>query len=210
MALPNQLLLLLLAFLVSLSLFSTNHSSPAAAEASVSAGTTNADFIKASCESTTYPHLCYTSLSSHASEIGADPEILAQTALTVAVQSANSTAAALSRMAARSFNFTHREAGAMRDCLEELRDSVAQIRNSMKEMKQLGGHLSGPEFAMKMSDVETWVSAALTDEDTCSDGFAGKALDGNLKTAVRQLIRKVARLTSNALALINSFAAHHQ
>nr|GMC62003.1 21 kDa protein-like [Ipomoea batatas] len=197
MALNNNQFLV--AFLVSVfaSALSVN---PAAARA-VAVGTTNTEFIKTSCQATTYPNLCYKSLSSHASEIGADPELLAKTALTVTLQTTKSACAKLAKLAAETYNLTRREVGAMRDCIEELHDSVDRIRRSMEEMKEL----SGPDFDMKMSDIETWV----TDDDTCSEGFAGKSVDGKLKAAVRAQIRKVAHLTSNALALINSFAALH-
>lgn len=95
---------------------------------------------------------------------------------------------------------TPREIGAMRDCIEELSDSVDQLRNSMAEMAQL----RGSNFALTMNDIQTWVSAALTDDDTCMDGFAGKVMNGNSKIAVRERIVNVAHMTSNALALINS------
>jgi hypothetical protein len=46
----------------------------------------------------------------------------------------------------------------------------------------------------------------MTDESTCSDGFAGNAMNGNLKRAVRGRIMNIAQLTSNALALVNNYA----
>lgn len=58
--------------------------------------------------------------------------------------------------------------------------------------------------------METWVSAALTDETTCMDGFAGKGMDGKIKESVRAQVVAVARVTSNALALVNNFAAKHK
>jgi len=64
---------------------------------------------------------------------------------------------------------------------------------------------------MTMSDVQTWVSAALTDESTCMDGFeeSEMSIDGtNTKSRVRGLVVQVAQLTSNALALINQLANH--
>jgi len=60
-----------------------------------------------------------------------------------------------------------------------------------------------------MSNVETWVSSALTDESTCGDGFAGKALDGRIKASIRARMVSVAQVTSNALSLINQYAANH-
>ncbi|CAI0547280.1 unnamed protein product [Linum tenue] len=65
-------------------------------------------------------------------------------------------------------------------------------------------------FGMMISDVQTWVSAALTDESTCTDGFAGKAMAaGEMRTVVGGKIETIAHLTSNALALINAYATLH-
>ncbi|CAF2380530.1 unnamed protein product [Brassica napus] len=36
----------------------------------------------------------------------------------------------------------------------------------------------------KMSNVQTWVSAALTDETTCLDGFSGRAMEGKVKKLI--------------------------
>ncbi|RVX15629.1 21 kDa protein [Vitis vinifera] len=57
-----------------------------------------------------------------------------------------------------------------------------------------------------MSDIQTWVSAALTNDDTCMDSFSGNAMNGNVKTTVRGYILHVAQMTSVALALINNYA----
>lgn len=98
-----------------------------------------------------------------------------------------------------------RVAAAMADCLEEMADSVFEIRNSLAEIDHI--IRDDPDFALAISDIQTWVSAALTDEDTCMDGFEGKAMNGYVKTRVRRHIIKVAHYTSNALALINRFAS---
>ncbi|KAH0686238.1 hypothetical protein KY285_016795 [Solanum tuberosum] len=90
-------------------------------------------------------------------------------------------------------------------CVEELSDTVSELRISLGEMKQLRGR----DFDMKMSDIQTWVSAALTNEDTCTEGFSGKAMNGKVKTVVRGKIVEVAHMTSNALALINALDALH-
>lgn len=94
----------------------------------------------------------------------------------------------------------------MRDCLEVLGDTVEELQKSIKEMGETKNKKS---FGFMMNDIQTWVSAALTDENTCMDGFGGKAMDGKLKTIVRGKIVNVCHLTSNALALINSYASIH-
>lgn len=98
-----------------------------------------------------------------------------------------------------------REVGAMRDCVEELSDAVDELQRSMAEMS----NFKSADFQLMISDVQTWVSAALTDETTCTDGFGGNGMSGNLKTVVRGRIVNIAQLTSNALALINRYASVH-
>ncbi|KAH6761220.1 Plant invertase/pectin methylesterase inhibitor superfamily protein [Perilla frutescens var. frutescens] len=171
-------------------------------EARAVGGSKSTEFIRTSCSTTTYPTLCYSSLSSHASAIQQNPKLLANAALTVSLDTAVSTSADMVKLSHRA-GMTPREVGAMRDCVEELSDTVDQLRKSMAEMKQM----KGSNFAMMINDVQTWVSAALTDEDTCMDGFAGKYMNGGVKTAVRAQIVNVAHMTSNALALINNYAS---
>ncbi|TMW87982.1 hypothetical protein EJD97_019184 [Solanum chilense] len=167
-------------------------------------GHTNTEFIRTSCKSTTYPNLCYRSLSSRSSAIGVSPQLLAHESLSVSLETAQSTSAMMLKLA-HSQGMTPREVGAMQDCVEELSDTVSELRKSLGEMKQLRGR----DFDMKMSDIQTWVSAALTNEDTCTEGFAGKAMNGKVKTAIRGKIVEVAHMTSNALALINTLDALH-
>lgn len=99
----------------------------------------------------------------------------------------------------------HREAAAISDCVEQMSDSVDELRNSLSEKSQLSGY----KFQLIMNDIQTWVSAALTNEDTCMDGFDGKAMNGHTKNIVRGRILNIVHMTSNALALINKYASNH-
>lgn len=165
------------------------------------------NFIEASCSATRYPVLCVQSLSSYASTIQQSPRQLAQTALTVSITKAQSTCTFVSRMA-KAKGIRRREYGAVKDCLYEMDDSVERLSRSVRELKRMGG-AHGEEFKWHVSNVETWVSAALTDETTCMDGFSGRALDGKVKTAIRARVFRVAQVTSNALALVNQYASTH-
>ncbi|XP_059629416.1 21 kDa protein-like [Cornus florida] len=168
------------------------------------AGKSSTEFIRKSCRVTIYPKLCFTSLSGYASAIQTSPKYLAYTALSVTLDAANYTSSVMKNLS-RSHGMKPREVAAMGDCVELLSASVDQLRESLGEMNQI----KEPNFEQMMSDIKTWVSAALTDDDTCMDGFAEKAMDGNLKTVVRGRVLKIAQLTSNALALINTYASLH-
>jgi pectinesterase inhibitor-like protein len=93
-----------------------------------------------------------------------------------------------------------READAIKECVETMKDSVDELQKSMLAMSDL----EGPDFDMEMSNIQTWVSAALTDEDTCMDDSEENSIDGKVKDTIRSYIVTVAQLTSIALALINS------
>ncbi|CAK7355790.1 unnamed protein product [Dovyalis caffra] len=182
---------------------STPINSSCSATRPLPARNTNIEYIKTSCYNTTiYPKLCYHTLAIYASKIKTNPKTLANTALNVSLINTDSTSRLMKRVS-KIPGLEPRVVAAMLDCVEEVGDSVYELQRSMEEM----GHAGGSNFTMVMSDVETWVSAALTDDDTCLDGFAEEAMNKKVKAIVKRHIQRIARLTSNALALVNRFAS---
>ena len=165
-------------------------------------GPVSMQFIRTSCSKTTYPALCFNSLSSYASAIQTSPIQLAHTALSITLDSARSTSTTMKTMS-KSGVMSPQVAEAMSDCMDNVRDSVSELKQSMEAM----GHLGGKDLGFQLNSIQTWASAALTDDNTCMDGFSGKAMNGEVKTAVRNHMVNVAQLTSNALVFINSLAA---
>ncbi|PKA46495.1 21 kDa protein [Apostasia shenzhenica] len=195
---PTKLSLSLFLLLCFLPLFSGAgfHPSPVA-----SAGDR---FIQEKCNTTEFPHLCVASLSTFAPAIGDSMTMMAHAALNVSLKSARSTSAMIAGLSASSGDrMSPRVAGAVRDCVENLADSVDSLRLSLMEM----GSLQGRSIWMKIDDIQTWVSAALTEENTCVEGFDDDGVDGSpVKAAVSAQVLSVAQLTSNALALINDLS----
>lgn len=72
------------------------------------------------------------------------------------------------------------------------------------------GRATGQDFTCHMSNAETWISTALTDDTTCMDGFSIRATDGKIKELVRAQITSVAHYTSNALALLQSVSTKYK
>ncbi|URD81976.1 21 kDa protein [Musa troglodytarum] len=132
------------------------------------------DYIRSSCRATQYPHLCERCLSAYAPPVRRSPRGVAAAALA---------------------------SGAVQDCMETMRDSVDRLRRSVQEMKRMGRARS-PRFAWHLSNVQTWVSAALTDEGTCLDSLSQNAGPA-VRAAIRKRVVEVAHVTSNALALVN-------
>ncbi|KFK32788.1 hypothetical protein AALP_AA6G288400 [Arabis alpina] len=168
------------------------------------------NFIVSSCRTTRYTTLCIKCLAPFAGKIRHNENRLAQTALAVTLFRVQSTTVYVAKLT-RVSGIKRREYLAVKDCIENLGDGLEMLAQSMRELKQVGRSRRGQdEFLWRLSNVETWVSAALTDETTCLDGFDGKAMDGEVKSAIRRRVVHVARVTSNALALVNRFAARHK
>ncbi|XP_072975105.1 pectinesterase inhibitor 9-like [Typha angustifolia] len=58
---------------------------------------------------------------------------------------------------------------AVADCEDCFEEAVGELRDSVEELTRL----EEETFGWQMSNVETWVSAALTNQVTCLDGLEG-------------------------------------
>ncbi|KAG6590055.1 Pectinesterase inhibitor 3, partial [Cucurbita argyrosperma subsp. argyrosperma] len=180
---------LLLVLLLSLSLSAAAHDGPPPSQ----------DLIHSSCLQASYPSLCIRTLSSYSGAVNT-PQDLAQATLSVSLSLARDLSRYLSNSSANLRQASKRQRAAVDDCVEQIGDSVEELSNTLGLLRHLpyGDRRS---FRLQMSNAQTWVSAALTNEDTCLDGF--KEVDGEVKFDVKKRISKVAKATSNALYMIN-------
>ncbi|KAL4302451.1 hypothetical protein GQ457_10G017340 [Hibiscus cannabinus] len=72
-------------------------------------------------------------------------------------------------------------------------EKVNELGKTLDELRRL----RGKTFKFQMSNIQTWVSVALTNKDTCLNGFEG--VDRKVKSDVKKMIMNVAKVTSNAL-----------
>ncbi|KAG4136597.1 hypothetical protein ERO13_D07G016400v2 [Gossypium hirsutum] len=150
------------------------------------------DLVRSSCINASYPSLCLRTLSSYSGPTGT-PRDLAQAAVKVGLARALKASTYLKTSLTGK---SERERAALSDCVEQMAESVDELSKTLSELK----HLRGETFEFQMSNARTWVSAALTYEDTCIDGFEG--VDRKVKGDVKKKITNVAMVTSNALYLI--------
>lgn len=152
------------------------------------------DLVQSSCVHARYPRVCLRTLSNFPGPANT-PLDVARAALRVSLahtRRASKFLHALSRGGAAAMS--KRQRSALHDCTEQINDSVEQLRRSLHELQ----HLRSETFRWQMSNAQTWVSAALTDGDTCLDGFAG-----NARPDVKRRVTDSAKVTSNALFMIN-------
>ncbi|KAK4789045.1 hypothetical protein SAY86_020364 [Trapa natans] len=168
-------------------------------------------FIKKSCSTTTYPSLCYSALSPCARTVNSDPWKLCGCALKVSHSYAVKAKAAYASQA-NSSSLTKAEKAAVKQCRENMGDSVDQLKQSVQAMSAIiqarsSGSSSAAAAAIdldfQVSNVKTYASAAITDDSTCLDGLEEMRVRANLKMQIVKLETVVEKLTSNALSLVN-------
>ncbi|XP_022891736.1 21 kDa protein-like [Olea europaea var. sylvestris] len=153
----------------------------------------------------THPAICIQSSLVYASTVQQSPRQVATTVLSVSIEMAQLSKTFLTKLT-KFKGLKPREYAALKDCIEEVSDGVDRLSQSVQELKTMG-RARGKDFIWHMSNVETWVSAALTDDNTCMDGFSGRALNGRIKSSVRAHMINLAQVACNALALCNHFSA---
>ncbi|CAI9771840.1 unnamed protein product [Fraxinus pennsylvanica] len=159
---------------------------------------TYTNFITKSCTNATYPPLCVKTLIPYAPTVGTKPLKLCNAALTAAILAARNASATVSKIAEQN-GLTGYEAKAMKDCIEDVKDTVYELKLTLNAI----GHLNDPDKEFQWANAKTWASAAITDMDSCMDGFSGRKVNPIVKKKIRSNITGVQKLISNALSLIN-------
>ncbi|XP_043718088.1 21 kDa protein-like [Telopea speciosissima] len=192
------------AAIVALLVLSSSMKSSFATTTTTTTKCSNTNYIRSCCSSTRYPNLCYSSLSPYASTVGTNRTKLAIVALKVSLHATQNTSALVKKLS-NTNGLLINETNAIKDCVYEVGDAICELKQSIEEMKVL----RGSDFEFKLSSVETWVSAALTDEDTCMEGMGGYG-NGKLEKSIRNSVTNTAMLTSNALAIVDGLAQNYK
>ncbi|XP_058181739.1 probable pectinesterase/pectinesterase inhibitor 34 [Rhododendron vialii] len=140
--------------------------------------------ISRTCSKTRYPTLCVDSLLGFPGAVTAGERDLVHISVNVTLHRFGKALYLSSEISNVAMNPHVRSA--YLDCIELLDDSVDQLARS----------LTTPESTQ---DVLTWLSAALTNQDTCTEGLAD--VRGYVKYKMEQQLRDLAKLVSNCLAI---------
>lgn len=171
-------------------------------------------YIWRSCKITNYQRLCYASLISYATYIDEDPIHLAIAAINATrcrlFQINNNFLAINHKIVTNTSAVELRTARAMVDCLDLVGIALDLLYQSEEEIEAL---VDAKEIVKsQLQNAQVWVGAALTNQDTCIDGFTtdfgdrpdSSLLGKRIKTFVISRMNTTERYTSNVLVLVNS------
>ncbi|KAJ0914283.1 putative pectinesterase [Helianthus annuus] len=165
-------------------------------------------YLELQCRSALYPDLCVETLLPYVRKIGLpSPQLLTQVSLASCLSKARFTKTYLNMVAKKLNETTNNEA--VQECLHQINDGVNQITQSFKELQQIGK--DGDEnFMWHVSNVQTWVSAALTDATTCIDGMLGGGMGRREQAMIKARFLNVKQLASNSLAMFSRFTTRYR
>lgn len=167
-------------------------------------------YLEAQCRTSVYHDLCVETLLPFVTKTVLSPQQLARISLVVCLSKARQTREYVKTMA-KQFNESKHfgENQAIQECLQQINSGVNQITLSVKEFQQIGKDGEG-NFVLHEGNVQSWVSAALTNVDVCIDGLLGDGIPSREKSIIRAKFLNVKQLASNSLSLFTRFASRHR
>ncbi|XP_073034063.1 pectinesterase-like [Primulina eburnea] len=162
--------------------------------------------VKSTCAATLYPDLCVSTVHAAATAaslvIKSSKDVLL-TALNYTIYTVERNYFTIEKTAARR-SLTRREKTALHDCLEMIDDTLEELRQSEAELKNYG--FKNYSLAEHKENLETLLSAAQTNQDSCLDGFSHDEADEKVRKALIKGQMHVFRLCSNVLAIIKNLS----
>ncbi|KAL5791832.1 hypothetical protein ACOSP7_000426 [Xanthoceras sorbifolium] len=165
----------------------------------VSASENGNSYVRDACSVTQYRDLCIHSLASFSNTARRSPSKWARAGVSVTIGEAKTVTQYLINLKKHT-RLRGRRRVALSDCIENFQDTIDQLHRSLGILRKL----TAGNFDSQMGDLTTYMSAALTDEDTCLDGFEGQR--GGQVNLLKNRVLNTTYLTSNALALVNKLA----
>ncbi|KAG7014706.1 putative pectinesterase/pectinesterase inhibitor 61 [Cucurbita argyrosperma subsp. argyrosperma] len=154
--------------------------------------------ISKACSRTRFPTLCVNSLLDFPGSLNANEQDLVHISFNITLQHLNKALYFSSGIS--SLQMDLRVRSAYDACLELLDDSVDALTRSLQSVAPSSSN-GGPQRLGSSDDVITWLSAALTNQDTCTDGFS--QLSGSVKDQMADKLHNLSELVSNCLALFS-------
>ncbi|KAF6173818.1 hypothetical protein GIB67_003819 [Kingdonia uniflora] len=145
------------------------------------------DIITTTCAMSTYKELCIKSLQSGPANEQTDLSGLATIAIKAAIRRATKTSKQVNELLNAATDPFEQEV--LKECAENYMDAVDQLDDSLAALDSKG-----------YDDVKAWVQAAMTDADSCEDGFSDKP---GYVSILSKRNTNFSHLCSNVLAIVN-------
>lgn len=158
--------------------------------------------LKTSCSNTRYPELCFSAIASvpEASKKVTSQKDVIEMSLNLTTTTVEHNYFKIKKLIKRK-NLTKREKTALHDCLETIDETLDELHEAVEDLQEYPNKKSLTQHA---DDLKTLMSAAMTNQETCLDGFSHDDADKHVRDALLDGQVHVEKMCSNALAMIKN------
>ncbi|PWA35035.1 Pectinesterase inhibitor [Artemisia annua] len=154
--------------------------------------------IKAVCAVTHDPPTCVTDLTTLDSTNLYDPELIFNLTLSRALTELVRISSLPKTLISKSTDL--RAGSALRDCVSLFDDAVSQLSQAIEAMKSgEDGRILNEE---KVGDLKTWISSAMSDQETCTDGL--EEMGSSDLEEVKMKVKLSSEFMSDCLAVLDN------
>ncbi|GLT71251.1 hypothetical protein SLA2020_432850, partial [Shorea laevis] len=152
------------------------------------------------CQGTLYPDLCVSTLSSFPDLASKSlPQMISAT-LNHTVNEVKASSSNCTGIRGKLKNLDPLQKRALDDCLELFDDTIAELKTTLSDLSAKNLSASNPYH-----DCQTLLSAAMTNQYTCLDGFAYSK--GNVRGVIQNSLYNISHHVSNSLVLLKKIRA---
>ncbi|KAL4584487.1 hypothetical protein LXL04_009089 [Taraxacum kok-saghyz] len=157
--------------------------------------------VKSACSSTFYPDLCYSTVTSHPEVTTKVKNIknVIELAVNITVTAVEKSYFQIKKLTTRK-GLTKREITAVHDCHQMISETLHELLDVIKELEDY--YQTKKSLRQHANDLKTLMSSAITNQETCFDGFSHDGADKKVRKELDKGERRVEKMCSNALAMI--------
>nr|GMC73081.1 pectinesterase 3 [Ipomoea batatas] len=159
--------------------------------------------VEALCSVTEYKESCMKSMSPVAGGKGEDPLKLFVLSLKIAAESLTKLASRPARWMKGTKDKNLRQAFDV--CREVFDDAVDRLNDSIASTEVNGVDDGKLLSSSRIADLKTWLSAAITDQETCLDALDDMKANGTVVDNVKGAMKNSTEFVSNSLAIASEF-----
>ncbi|CAH2036610.1 unnamed protein product [Thlaspi arvense] len=156
--------------------------------------------LKSVCSSTRYPELCFSAVASTGKNLASHKDVI-EASLNLTTNAVQHNYFAVKKLIAKRKGLTAREKTALHDCLETTDETLDDLHVALEDLHQ---YPNGKSLRKHADDLKTLISSAITNQETCLDGFSYDNADRKVRKVLQKGQVHVEHMCSNALAMIKN------
>ncbi|KAL6010496.1 hypothetical protein ACLOJK_000929 [Asimina triloba] len=164
--------------------------------------------LRSSCSATRYPELCFSMIAAEpslAEKLTSQKEVI-EASINISLTAVEHAFFKIEKLLKTRRGLSRREKTALHDCLEDIDETLDELREAYEDVKV---YPSKKSLSQQAEDLKILLSAAMTNQDSCIDGFSHDEANKNVREVILKSLTHVYHMCSNSLAMICNMTDTH-